>query len=392
MKEALSETKVAKDWIAQFNEKDKDTAKLILDSFIYVSNEELNNGLKQLLHKFVVDHQNEYIGLFAVKDVVAGNYWEDNREQLVSDDIGSEAIISHFCRDISRTDYFLLNHPSIEIMRNKKCKHIIVINDVIGSGNQTIKFCNWLYNHQTIKSWVSLKYMDINVCAYAGTKIGHHNIKMNKIVSELLIEQHIESGRSFWSSEERQKIIDVCNEYCKYTSRRSMPMGYKEAFTFICFGHRCPNTSPAIIWAPHTEKWKSIFPIRLDFILDPKSFYIGHLDIKRFLDYLNLAKSILLARFNEETENMVVILGFFSQKRYSNRNISEMLSMPITKVNEYVEKLFTMGLIEKNCKVTRMGKSLIRSARKAKIIRKELDLKDEPYYPLQLRGPIGSSS
>jgi len=41
----LSETTAARDWIAQFDESDKKTAKLILDSLIYVSSEELNAGL-----------------------------------------------------------------------------------------------------------------------------------------------------------------------------------------------------------------------------------------------------------------------------------------------------------------------------------------------------------
>jgi hypothetical protein len=385
MKEVLSETKAAKSWIAQFDETDRETAILILDSLIYVSNEELNNGLKEKLQEFINYHQKEYIALFAVKDVIEGNYWEANREQLLSSDIGSEAIISHFCRDISKTNDFLLNHPSIETMRNKKCKHIIVVNDIVGSGDQTIKFCNWLYNHPTIKSWISLKYIDINVCSYAWAKIGHDNLKRNKIISELLIAQPIESGRSFWSSEDWQKIIDVCNKYSAYTSRKSMPLGYKEVFTFIYFSHKCPNNSPAIIWAPHSKNWKSIFTTRPDFILDSKSFFLKF-DIKKFLGYLNLTKSILLTSFNEETKIMVVILNFFSKKRYSIENISEMLGMPVTGVNKYVEKLFTMNLMDRNYKVTIMGKSLIRSARKTKIIRSELELKDEFYYPKQLRG------
>jgi predicted transcriptional regulator len=391
MKGALSETNVAKKWIAQFDETDKDTAKLILDSLFFVSNEELISGLNQILQKYIANHHQEYIALFAVKDVMAGNYWEVNREQLKLKKIGSEAIISYFCRCISETNNFLLNHPDKETMRSKKCKHIIIINDIIGSGTQTNDFCNWLYNDSTIRSWVSLNYAYINVCSYAGTKIGHDNLKKNKIISELLIAQYIEGGRSLWSSEDRQKIIGVCKKYSVYTSRKNKPLGFKEAFTFICFNHKCPNTSPSIIWAPNTIKWKSMFPKRPDLILDKHFFSIGF-DIKMVLDYLNLTKSILLTSFNEETKIMVVILNFFSRKRYSNRNISEILSMPITEVNEYVEKLFTMNLLDRNFKVTKMGKSLIRSAKKVKIIRNELDLKDGFYYPQQLRGPIGSSS
>jgi len=51
----LSETTAAKNWIAQFDESDKKTAKLILDSLIHVSSEELNTGLNQLIQKFIAD-------------------------------------------------------------------------------------------------------------------------------------------------------------------------------------------------------------------------------------------------------------------------------------------------------------------------------------------------
>ena len=162
----LSETTAAKDWISQFNDPDKNTAKLILDSLIYVSNEELIYGLKQLLQSFSIDHKNKYIALFAVKDVISNkNYWGDELKKLdlsSKNGIGSEAIISQLCRDISKTNKHFLNHPNIDEMKEKKCRHIICINDIIGSGDQTDKFCNWLYNSSTIKSWISLKYTDFN--------------------------------------------------------------------------------------------------------------------------------------------------------------------------------------------------------------------------------------
>jgi len=369
--EILSETEIAQDWIAQFDEEDKGTAKLILDSLIYVSNKDLHIGLSKLLKEYIDKHQNEYIALFAVKEVVDDtSYWEDGREQLSvtgRDGIGSEADISYFCRDISKTERYLLNHPSINIMRERKCRHIICLNDIIGSGEQVRKFCNWLYNHKTIKSWVSSKYIDINICSYAGTDYGFRKLKKNKIISEILINQYIDYGISFWSQEERQKIENICYKYSIYTTREYFPLGYKNMFTFLYFDHKCPNTSPAILWAPSSKKWRSMFPTRPEIIIESNNYLLKRLVVKKILNYYNLTKSILFSHFSQDSKIMVLILNCFLQKRNKsniNRIISVMLGMPITTINKYIEKLSDMKLIDVNNKVTKMGKSLIRSAKK----------------------------
>jgi hypothetical protein len=396
MNKILSETKEAKNWISQFDEEDRDIARLILDSLIYVPYENLISGLIQLLKNYIDKHQNEYIALFAVKEKLdKTEYWDDGRKILnitERDGIGSEAIISHFCRDISKTEEYLLDHPDIKTLKDKKCKYIICVNDIIGSGDQSNKFCNWLYEHPTIKSWVSLKYIYINVISFAGTNKGIEYLKKNKIISEVFVNQDIDNGRSLWTVKDRQKIEYVCKKYSvNIIEEKRFPLGYKDMFTFLYFSYKCPNTSPAILWAPSSKKWKSIFISRPDTIIE-SIYTLKHDNIKMIIDYFKLSKSILFLKFDKETKIMVLILNCFFQKYFKKINIGELLGMSNITVNKYIEKLYKLNLIDKNNKVTKMGKSLIRSAKKAKIIKKELDLKETFYYPSQLRGPIGSSS
>ena len=392
----LSETTVARDWIAQFDETDKNTAKLILDSLIYVSSEELNAGLNQLIQNFIADHQNEYIALFAVKDVIKdSNYWEDKREKLdlsLSDGIGSEASISYLCRSISKTNKYILNHPDINEMRGKKCRYIFCMNDIVGSGEQTDGFCKWLYNSPTIKSWISLRYIEFIICSYAGTTTGINYLKKNKFIKEILINQYVDYGRSFWTDNERYEIENVCKKYCAFTSRKKYPLGYNKIFSFIYFSYKYPNTSPAILWAPLTKRWVPLSQIRPEFEINFNNLEPTYMSIRKYIDYFKLSESLIFNRLNFEAKKMIIILDLLSWKHYSNKCISEMLIMPITKVNKYIDRLLTMGLIDKNYKITKMGKALIRSAKKRKIIKKELDLKKDFYYPKKLRVPIDSSS
>jgi len=388
MRDILSETSSAKIWLLQFKEQDRETAKLILDSLIYVSNEELIYGLRQLLQKYINNYKNEYIALFAIKEVInESNYWEDYLDKLDikgKDGLGSESIITHFCTDSLKLSEFLLNHPSINEMKDKKCRHIVCINDIIGSGDQANRFSKWLYNHPTIKSWVSLKYVDFNILSYAGTLDGYNNIKENKIIKDILIDQYIDDGRSFWSDEEREKIKKVCR---KYSPIRKYSLGYKNYFTFIYFSYKCPNTAPAILWSPN-ECWKAILLDRPEFGVDLRNFKSSGLDIKRAIDYVNMTKPIIFNRFNDEAKMMLIILVLFTHKKYSNVIISEMLGTSITEIDNFINELLSIGLIDKNKKITKMGKSLLHSARKIKIPLKALDLKNEFYYPSQLRMPI----
>ena len=392
----LSETTPARAWIAQFDESDKNTARLILDSLIYVSNEELDTGLNQLIQKFIADHQNEYIAIFAVKDVIKdSNYWEDAREKLdllLNDGIGSEANISYLCRSISKTNKYILNHPDVNEMRKKKCRHIICVNDIIGSGEQTDEFCNWLYNNPTIKSWISLKYIDFNICSYAGTITGIKYLEKNKFIKEILVNQYVDYGRSFWTEKERDEIENVCRKYCPFTSRKKLPLGYKNIFSFIYINYKYPNTSPAILWAAPTKKWTPVSHIRPEFEINLDNLEPTYLGIKKFIDYFNFSKSLIFGRLNWESKKMIIILNLLSWKHYSNKSISEMLNIPITNVNKYTDRLLSMELIDKNYKVTTGGKKLLRLAKKRKLIKDELDLKDDFYYPDKLREPIDSPS
>jgi len=277
-------------------------------------------------------------------------------------------------------------------MREKKCRYIFCINDIIGSGEQTDGFCKWLYNSSTIKSWISLRYIEFNICSYAGTTTGINNLKKNKFIKKILINQYVDYGRSFWTEKERGEIKYVCKKYCIFTSRKKLPLGYKDIFSFIYINYKYPNTSPAILWASPTRKWTPMSNIRPEFEINLNDLEPTYMGFKKYINYFNFSKSLIFNKLTLESKNMILILNLLSWKHYSNKHISEMLNMPITNVNKYTGSLLSMGFIDINYKVTKMGKTLIRSAKKRKIIKKELDFKKDFYYPVKLRVPIDSSS
>ena len=102
------------EWLSQFEESDRSTAKLLLDSILYISNYQLIMGLREIVNGFLKDHAVGPIALFAARENPGEAYWRGNlRPQSVAGrmPVGSEGIISNLCRDIAKSTTDVPNHP-----------------------------------------------------------------------------------------------------------------------------------------------------------------------------------------------------------------------------------------------------------------------------------------
>lgn len=390
---ALIEAKEAKKWLNQFSLENRATAQLLLDSIIIISNTELIENLTKTLEEFSNNMAKGKIALFVVREVEENMYFSENsspnRINGLSG-VGSEGLFAHLIRDISRKNPNFLDHPSITQMRKEKCRHIFCIDDIIGSGKRSRNFCNWLYDDKTIKSWCSLGYIDINVCAYAVTLMGKSKIEELKFVKTVLFVQAIGSGRSFWTSEQRDNIIYLCKEYGKLTSKKKMPLGFEDSFTLIIFPHKCPNTNPAILWASKPKSWNALFPIRPEFDfskifrvnLKDKSFLFKLLGINSFVD------SLIYPSLHDNLKIMVAILSKLNKKKYKPEVISEMFNLPLIEVNMIIDTLKSYRWIDDSFKLTKHGKKILHLAQKKKFIKDVLEEKQNFYYPITLRAPV----
>ena len=181
--------------------------------------------------------------------------------------VGSEGIISNLCRDIAKSTTDVLNHPSIPEMRSARCRHILCVDDMIGSGFRMIKFVEWLYQNTTVRSWHSLHYISFVACAYSASAIGRGYVAKNRLISNVQIVQSIGEGRSIWTRKQREYFQDLCERYAEFTRKPDWPIGFQNAFTMNIFPHNCPNTTPAILWASKTGSWRGIFAGRPEFYI-----------------------------------------------------------------------------------------------------------------------------
>ena len=150
-------------------------------------------------------------------------------------------------------------------MRRAKCRRIIVVDDLIGSGYRTRAFIDAIWRDRTIRSWWSLGYIRVEALAYSSTAVGAKVVGKCRCRPSVHYEMDCPTIDGLpWLANKRDRLRELCSAYAKRTSKSKMPFGYGNINAVSVFEHGCPNNAPAILWAPTTSKkpWCPIFPSR----------------------------------------------------------------------------------------------------------------------------------
>jgi len=444
-KGSLSETKVAEEWLQQFDSEDVETARLLLNSIVFIPNQELNLGIKNCIDEFLEKHEGK-VAIYVAREVpkAVRNYWkfqENNRginrflseleeacgtrkqskdepakviqekapmyfenkkyrpkiiELSSKDGIGSEGIIAHLCRDICATNRRLLNHPSISGMKRSKCRWILCIDDIIGSGKRMDEFIKWLNMHPTIKSWRSFGWLQFATISYAVSEKGLDRLINCNVIKDIKYSKYVPFGRTFWSQFQHKNISDICKKYGKRTTRKRFACGFRNSMTLTIFEHKCPNTAPAILWAPSSENWKSLFDNRPGIVLEkwPRANREYNQErILKALGHTRLCKPSLFSRLNVESRQLLVLLAAVAVKKRKIRILSDILELPQNVIIDMVKKCRQFGWINDKLYLTNSGHKTLETARRNRcMFRLDVELIDDFYYPNALRSSASSFS
>lgn len=130
-------------WLSQFqSEEDRLTAKHMLLRLRFVSSDRFSVWLKQTLAEFSIEEKH---AIFAVRKLLCPRdgkqvYFDEQgcAPSRPSGSQGSEdlvnSVIANHLKNIALSQVFF-DHPSIEIMRSEKIRHLILVDDSIGSGS-----------------------------------------------------------------------------------------------------------------------------------------------------------------------------------------------------------------------------------------------------------------
>ena len=403
----LISTKRCQEWLSQFKPEDREIAEKIIKSLTLISHNEFNRSIQKLLNKQA--QQNEVTAFFVAREIKPfGNYFElfyDKDKKRIDaldsgSDHGSEALMASIIRNYCENNpNIFLNHPTLEEMKERKCRSVVIVDDFIGTGGRISTVLSSLWVSKTIRSWFSSKLIKFSILAYAGTDNGLERVINNKRAPTLNITR---SSPSFYKMPLRRmlinKIEELCRNYGRKTYKKSFSLGFKKSMASIVFEHRCPNNAPAILWAENRElaDWKALFPYR-NVDTEERSVFPNEVskpnptEILEEIGQYNLARSSFLQKLGDHGDNIIMILALVSQGRRRKSALSFATGLDEGFCAEALVNCIEWGFISPTYRITDKGKAELKAARTFKSylgnIKKTLpDLGEDYYYPKQLRG------
>jgi hypothetical protein len=274
----------AQKWLNQFLIQDKPIAEKLLNQLVYISTEDVVSALGERINALI--EECDKVAIFPVRELIGEreSYFkldDDDAVPVVQPNditLGSEAFVSNLVTQLGRRNRDKVIspegntlNPTINNLKSEKVDSLILVDDLIGSGNRTKEFLKAVYQHPTIKSWLSGKHIEIHVLSYMASKQG-------RLVVEQWCKKHEKStlhvlNKCPMLNINDEAIIDLCKRYVDKNEK--FPIGYGNNPVRVVFSHSAPNNLPALLFRdrtklkskdaslrPYIKSWKALFPRR----------------------------------------------------------------------------------------------------------------------------------
>lgn len=277
--------------------------------------------------------------------------------------LGSEDLVYSLISNIVRGQpESMLDHPSIPVLRERKIRSIVLVDDSIGSGDRVSGFINKMLANKTFLSWWSLGLIYITVISFARTGESEANIitkvrgsdhgkrkirKSSKIsfVSAIAYEAKLPHLR--WG-----KKYSIISELCD--SEKKIPAwarrGYGKVLANIVFYHSVPNNIPGCFWYTR-DKWIALFPGR------------------SFPDWMLalLDHGVITSHDpGSISETILILLRLLKRGIRSIKTISQRLGCDVGFTKELLDRAHQLGLISDRNRLTAEGINRLKSMDRAR--------------------------
>ncbi|WP_417368360.1 phosphoribosyltransferase [Flavobacterium beibuense] len=267
-------------------------------------------------------------------------------------------------------DRIELTHDLEKIDFSKNYKHVIFLDDFIGSGKTFVEE----FSKPFIQEWLKRNnikniYILASIIMVDGKKYILENYSQIEIFAEerhkIFNTEH--SPLSIFNTV--NELENICHKYKKVFKKFSKPFGYDNSQSLISFFHGTPNNTLPLIWG-QTSEWKAIFPryanIRMDEAKEFKksiAFYIGicnRLGIDIFNDEIifdeKKGKYVRIIKHNSKNDHSIIALVFLKNKNYDDLIICHLLGLTISELNLIYHNAIQLNFIDKQKNLTDSGR------------------------------------
>lgn len=259
--------------------------------------------------------------------------------------------------------------PSLDEMAKKKVRRLVFVCDIVGSGTELTKYVQFVFNHKTIKSWISGGFikkidvvasvvMDVGIETWLNflesTKQNRKLLNTNNLdqlgESALYNPKPITEHPSFSQNELRQFLRNYSNRHYSSDTSKNYSLGYKNSEGSVIFEPNIPNNLPALLWMDG-KNWKSLFRGRS--MNRPELFEDMQIEPGQ-REWNTQIKTVIIERRYRMSLSQQDILNILNQTR-SHARICRELGLPLYHVNQVITELKVRGWVSEELRVTDEG-------------------------------------
>ena len=373
-------------WLDQFSLAERPTAEILLDSITYITHEEVCSGLQNAVEELIGQLQGS-CALYPVTNTKEFRPFEEY-EQLpfgLDGDLGSEGDLGHLCRDVCKGNHeaLVLPFPSLDLLRQERIDHIILLTDTTSSGVQGHDLLNWMWACKTIRSWHSGRFIHFYYLSYLYTLNGMNIIEQHASRPGTKGLQACVSGHALWTHDQKFEIEEVCRKY----GSKKWALGFNDMMSLQVFSYSCPNNVPSVLrYGCRKKRFRGLFERRPTKV-SAHAIIGANENVAALADWLGI-----------QTDSLSHLICFVLRSRPETPEmLSARLGLPLVSVNQALNEAIAAGFVRimKNAyTVTPQGVRLARGLVKEN--NRNIQVAEQAggrfdYLPLS-RGPATSSS
>ena len=352
-----------KEWLSQFPIENKPLARLLLSRLKFISRDDYSKWVNETI--LSLSGEKSVFALYSVRKLNHSGtlpyYWGEDKKSIYrpGESQGSEDFVYSLISTLVRqNNKVLLDHPSLDELKNKKVRNYILIDDSIGSGDRVSEFINSMLKHPTFFSWWNLGWVKIHIISFSRFSESENKILMNirgkdkagnkikkpsKITFTSRLVYHKNWINSRWG-ENYEQLIELCKNQTKIPSWARL--GYGEVFSNIIFYHSVPNNTPGVIWF-EKPNWKPLMPQR--------SVPVWLINLLEMNDKINISYP--------RSDELLDTLRLIKRGVKKPSTIAQRLGVDVKYATNVLSHIKNMGFTDENTRLTHRGLDFLHKKR-----------------------------
>jgi hypothetical protein len=384
------------EWLEQIASSDLKVARRLLRALHFVGKSAFELQMRALITSYA--SSKGPAALFAVRDVDVnedyfppsdGGRWSTNEPSrtVPGGEVGSEGAVALLIRNIARADPArFLDHPSPQLMRQRRCSSVVLVDDFVSTGVRMTKMLDALRRYKWLRSWHSYRWVRVHAVAFCVSVVGERKLRTNfrALLDSMSFESRPQRGIAKWSLQRRREVEAFCEKYGKLARvPRKLRLGYCEGLGTVVLPTGCSSITPPILWKQSKTwrpllKWRQV-PEDIDRELarpTPQSAASGN----EKLDEEEV-------RGDARDSLVYQTLEAAARKLYTVEKVSSWTGIDRSKCIHNLGVCRSLALIDDRGRLTDAGRAELRRRRRQdSTIARARDKMRDFYYPKRVRG------